>query len=84
MSSHGKPQKPTELSSPELSQKPCLRQVQGQAFPTTPPPAKIMRSVCGLGTEALLISKGIERVLTVPWDASWRRTTWYSSVCEQW
>lgn len=30
--------------------------------------ARIMRSVCGLGTEALLTSKGIERVVTVSWN----------------
>lgn len=27
-----------------------------------------MRSVCGLGTEALLVSKGIEWLVTVPWN----------------
>lgn len=63
---------------------PVCAKSKDRHFQQPPPPAKIMRSVCGLGTEALLISKGIERVVTVPWDASWRRTTWYSSVCEQW
>lgn len=43
--------------------------------------AMIVRSVFRLGTEALLISKGIEKVVAVPWDILERRVLALLGVC---
>lgn len=48
------------------------------------PPARVMRSVRGRGTEALPTSKGRERLVTLFHGTSWRCTTLHISVCEQW
>ena len=43
--------------------------------------ATIGRSVFSLGTEALLLSKGIEKVVAVPWDMLERRVLAPLGVC---
>lgn len=43
--------------------------------------AMIVRSVFSLGTEALLISKGIGKVVAVPWDILERRVLALLGVC---